>query len=361
MQFIKMKILVVLWVFLLTCVHETHSQGKLYKENVTVQEVNNSLFTGDKYWRGADGAATINLGKNKILWLFGDTFIDTIGTGKRTNSTIIRNSIAIQEGEDFESAFLTFYYKGIPEKPKAFFELPGSNWFWPGHGTVVKDKLIIFLFELESTNEGFGFQSVGWHLAIVKNPSDDPMNWDIEFFKGPDPSGILVGSSAVLKDDKFVYAYGVKEPGTHEVYLIRFEVGQLLTGNFSSMAWWSNNHWVKNEGFEPENAVLFTGHTEFSVHYQKEIESFMQIQSFGFGQAELGYRLASQPQGPWSEPVIFYKPKFVDNQEFMYSAKAHPELTSEGIIITYNINNFDFGKLVHNEEIYFPRIIKLDF
>ena len=87
----------------------------------------------------------------------------------------------------------------------------------------------------------------------------------------------------------------------------------------------------------------------------------MQIQSFGFGHAELGYRLAAQPQGPWSEPVIFYKPVYVDEQEFMYSARAHPEQTKEGVLITYNINNFDFGKLVHNEEIYFPRLIKLEF
>ncbi len=356
-----MKTILVIVTLLLTSVLETFPQGNLCKEEVTVQEINNSLFKGDKYWRGADGAASINLGKNKTLWLFGDTFIDTIGTGKRTNSTIIRNSIAIQKGEDIESSSLTFYYKGINKKPKAFFELPGNNWFWTGHGTVVKDKLIIFLFELENTNEGFGFQAVGWHLALVKNPSDDPLNWDIEYFKGPDPSDILLGSSAVLKDDRFLYAYGVKEPGSHEVYLIRFEIDQLLVGNFSSMAWWSNNRWVKNTGFAPENAVLFTGHTEFSVHYQKEIESYMQIQSFGFGHAELGYRLAAQPQGPWSEPVIFYKPIFTDEQEFMYSARAHPEQTSEGVLITYNINNFDFGKLVHNEEIYFPRIIKLEF
>jgi hypothetical protein len=192
----------------------------------------------------------------------------------------------------------------------------------------VKDKLVIFLSELKGTNEGLGFQAVGWHLAVVKNPTDDPLSWEIDYFKGPDPSRILVGSSAVLRDDHFIYAYGAKEPSTHKVYLIRFEIDQLLLGNFSSMTWWSSDHWVKNKGLEPENAVLFTGQTEFSVHYQKEIDSYIQIQSYGFGQAELGLRLASQLQGPWSEPVIFYKPEFVDEQEFMYSANAHPEITS---------------------------------
>ena len=43
----------------------------------------------------------------------------------------------------------------------------------------------------------------------------------------------------------------------------------------------------------------------------------------------------------------------------MYTANAHPELESDGLIITYNINNGDFGRLISNEEIYFPKIINL--
>jgi hypothetical protein len=105
-----MKMPVVILVLLLTCIQETHSQGKIKQENITVQEINNSLFKDDKYWRGADGAATIYLGENKTLWLYSDTFIDIKGTGKRINSTIIRNSIAIQKGLDIYNASLTFYY-----------------------------------------------------------------------------------------------------------------------------------------------------------------------------------------------------------------------------------------------------------
>ncbi|SHI65284.1 hypothetical protein SAMN05444280_104116 [Tangfeifania diversioriginum] len=52
------------------------------KKNINVTEIDNSIFKKDKYWRGADGAATIELGQGKILWLFSDTFIDQDGTGK---------------------------------------------------------------------------------------------------------------------------------------------------------------------------------------------------------------------------------------------------------------------------------------
>ncbi len=61
-------------------------------EQLEVTECDNTFFRTDKYWRGADGAVTIDLENGKILWLFSDTFIDTEGTGKRTNSKMINNT-----------------------------------------------------------------------------------------------------------------------------------------------------------------------------------------------------------------------------------------------------------------------------
>jgi len=77
------------------------------------------------------------------------------------------------------------------------------------------------------------------------------------------------------------------------------------------------------------------------------------------GHATLGYRLAEVPEGPWSEPVIFYKPHLISQKDFIYSANAHPEIKAEGLVVTYNINNSDFGELIRNEEIYFPKLIKM--
>lgn len=356
-----MKILLVIIVILSVSCLEGFSQRKLIHDSIEVIEIDNSIFTRDKYWRGADGAATVDLGDNRILWLFSDTFVDVEGTGKRSNSTMIRNSIGIQNGTDIEKATIKFYHKGSRNNPEDFFKIPGDTWFWIGHGMLVKDQLIIFLFEEENTGEGLGFQAVGWYMVIIDNPSEDPLNWDIEYFKGPEPTDILAGSSAVLRDSTYLYAYGVKEPATHEVYLIRFEIEELLSGNFLSMDWWAADQWVNNLGKAPEGAVLFKGQTEFSVHYHKEIEMYIQVQTYGFGKARLGYRLASRPQGPWTDSVLFYEPILEEHQEFVYSANTHPELLTDGILITYNVNSYDFGKLVNNESIYFPRFIRLKF
>jgi hypothetical protein len=153
---------------------------------MVVTECDNDFFRKDKYWRGADGAATVDLENGKILWLFSDTFIDFDGTGKRTNSKMINNSIAIQDGNDIGKSNISFYWKSNMKKPKAFFELPGKTWFWTGHGTIVNGKLVIFLFEEKATNEGLGFESVGWYVAIIDNPNENPELWKINYKKGPE-------------------------------------------------------------------------------------------------------------------------------------------------------------------------------
>lgn len=328
-------------------------------EQLEVFEVDNSVFKKDKYWRGADGAATVDLENGTILWLFSDTFIDSDGTGKRSNAKMINNSVAIQQGNNPETANLKFYTGGTVHHEESFFDLPGETWFWTGHGIRVKDKLVIFLFEEEKSSEGLGFKSVGWSLVIVDNPNDEPNRWKMNYVKGPDTFGVIVGSSAVLKDSNYLFVYGVKEPGEHDVYLLRFEIDRVLTGDLSGMEWWINDSWKKNLRDEPKSAALFAGQTEFSVHYHKDLKKYIQVQTYGFGSSPVCFRLADKMQGPWSEPVLFYQPKLKHDKEFVYTANAHPEMDSEYLYITYNINNFDFETLIGNEEIYFPKILKI--
>lgn len=331
------------------------------EEKTAVKEVDNSFFKKDNYWRGADGAATVELSTGKILWLFSDTFIDQDGTGKRANAkTMIRNSIAIQDSISLKSE-LTYYYKGTNQKPDDFFKVSGENWFWTGHGILVKDKLVVFLIEETSTNTGIGFDAIGWYVAIIDNPKDSPTKWIINYFKGSETFGVIVGSSAVLQDENYVYAFGVKEPATHETYLLRLKKGELINGKLSNIEWRINNKWTTDVQKEPKSSSLFIGQTEFSVHYDPKFKKFVQIQTYGIGKASIGYRLADQLYGPWSEPVLFYTPSLKEDKEFVYTANAHPEYKSDGLIVTYNINNGDIDRLINNESIYFPKIIKIDW
>lgn len=325
---------------------------------IEVNEVDNFIFTADKFWRGADGAASIDLENGKILWLFSDTFIDPHGKGKRSNSKMINNSIAIQEGNTLEKGKISFYHKGSQRKPKSFFELPGKTWFWTGHGILANDKLIIFLFEEKSIDTDPGFEAIGWYIAIIDNPFEHPLHWKINYVKGPDTFGVIVGSSAVLKDKNFIYAYGVTEPSSHEVYLLRLTINKIGEDDITEIEWWNEGNWITRKEKHPAPSPLFIGQTEFSVHYQADLQQYVQIQTYGFGAASIGYRLAEKLEGPWSEPVIFYQTQLKNQQEFVYSANAHPEIASDGILVTYNINNGDFKELIKDEKIYISEIHK---
>ena len=87
-----MKLLIFSILFIFVFIPNGQSQVQSKDMQIEVNEVDNSMFTTDKFWRGADGAASIDLENGKILWLFSDTFIDPQGTGKRSDSKMINAS-----------------------------------------------------------------------------------------------------------------------------------------------------------------------------------------------------------------------------------------------------------------------------
>ena len=154
--------------------------------------------------------------------------------------------------------------------------------------------------------------------------------------------------------------FGAVEPGTHDVYLLRWKLNDVYSGNLAKLEWWSNGSWTIRKMMSLLPTKLFTGATEYSIHYDSSLKKFIQGQSFGFGESKIGLRLSDSLQGPWTEPYLFYSPEYEGiKKPFMYSAKAHPELTGDGIYITYNINSFDFDEVLANETIYFPKFVRV--
>ena len=329
-----------------------------YTIQVKFANETDQYFKTDLAWRGADGASSVVLGNGKILWLFSDSFISADSTRSRKGSKIIRNSIGIQEGSDLKTAPIKYYWDKSGKEPQAFFHTPGNFWFWTGHGVMIKDQLLIFLMKVREVKTGLGFESFGWSAVLISNPADEPSKWKMKYLEGQETYGLIVGSAAVLKDEKYLYAYGAVEPSTHEIYVLRWKIDLANSGDLSNPEWFNNGKWATRITRNPVPEPLFIGATEFSVHYDPSLKKFIQIQSFGFGEASIGIRMADSLQGKWTEPFLFYKPGYPGIQKpFMYTAKAHPELQSDGIYITYNVNSFDFGELIENQNLYFPKFI----
>lgn len=273
---------------------------------------------------------------------------------------MIRNSVALQKGYHLKGAEPVFYWKNTTGKPDDFFKGKDSYWYWTGHGSMIRDRLLIFLMKVNAVSGGLGFEVSGWAAALVSNPAAAPDQWKFQIIEGQNSYGLVVGSAAVLTDKKWLYAYGAVEPASHEVYLLRWPLDAAYQGNLEHPDWWLNNHWMKRTQANPAPKPLFIGATEFSVHYDKTLRKYVQVQSFGFGAASIGIRLANRPEGNWSEPLIFYKPVLEGiRQPFVYAAKAHPEQKGDGLCITYNVNSFDFNEVLQNQSIYFPRTIRV--
>ncbi len=320
------------------------------------------LFHQDPRWLGADDAHSVDLGTGRILWLFGDTLVDPVGQGNRRLAGMIRNSIGIQEGADPETATMAFYWgQAQPDRPDSYFPESGATWYWPGDGIRIGTRLLIFLTAVNAASNPLGFTLAGWQAVIVDNPDASPDNWQIIKVKR-DPTGldVIPGTGSILMRDGFVYAFGCDGSG-QRAYLARWPEGNAAAGDLRDTQWWCGEDW----GWRVERrmparpAVLFSdAQSEFGVYHESRISGYVQVQTIGFGAADLGFRTAPFPQGPWGPLTPFYGPPEKTIPGVMiYAAKPHPFLTGAGLAITYATNHLKPKRLYDYPALYYPRVL----
>ena len=354
----KLSFLPVLFLFITAVSNSQTIDTAGYRFDVETPAATKNFFSKDSFWRGADGASSVDLGNGKVLWLFSDGFVCSDSSRLRSKSKIIRNSIAIQNGYDPTTASVKYYWRGSKENPEAFFHNNSDHWYWTGHGVMIKDRLLVFLMKVKKVNRGLGFEVVGWDAALISNPLDDPLTWKVNYIEGQETFSAIVGSAAVLKDQAYMYAYSAVEPATHEVYLLRWGIEDAWNGRLQKPEWWINDRWIQRNSRYPVPTPLFIGQTEFSVHFDTALKKYIQVQSVGFGKANIAVRFSEHMQGPWTDLQTIYMPAYTGvKQPLAYAAKAHPALNGNGIYITWNVNSSDFKELIENQSIYFPRFI----
>ncbi|MGB5749480.1 MAG: hypothetical protein WBM69_21050, partial [Desulfobacterales bacterium] len=142
-----------------------------------------ALFDRQTGWTGADGAYSVPLSNNLILWLFGDTWVGDIKNNAHVNATIVNNTVALQHGMPPPESSVDFYFGRTPDGKTAALIQPadGRGWLWIYHGVVTHRGLYLFLVQIERTEKppAAGFRLIGSWLAHVANPRDPPGNWQI--------------------------------------------------------------------------------------------------------------------------------------------------------------------------------------
>ena len=330
-----------------------------------------ALLHRDPRWLGADAALSIPLGNGRTVWLFGDTFVAKTDAHVRSESAMVRNTVAIQTGADPRTASITFHWRQDSDgSPASFFPERGEHWYWPGHGIRLDEgPLVIFLYVLVATpGQGLGFASTGYAIAVIDDPDAPTDTWLPRVVDIAPSTFDAIPATAVVQDGAYIVAVAIRQEGTHAGTLVRYPTGLLAEGIADGAEWWAGDGqgWVPESSLGPGGPafVLDDAGSECSLHWDERTGSFIHIASYGFGASTIGLRTAPELTGPWSSAVVVYQPPESNGpRPFVYAAKAHPELVgpdAADLVITYATNSFEFGDLFTEQgarSLYWPRFV----
>jgi len=323
----------------------------------------NALFHHEARFIGADGAYSVDLGDDRVLWLFGDTFVARDREHPHVGSAFLRNSIALQTGRDPTTAWIRHHWRrGDDGELASFFAEPAAGvWLWPAHGARLGDALVLFFERLhqEGAPGPWSFGADGWDARLVKNPDDPPERWEVGAVMLPPDggAGALLGEAVVVRGDTLL-AFGTRGDD-HEIVLARFVVADAARGDLSRPErFCGGDRWAQH----CRAATLFApGAPESSVHFDADRGRWVWVASGGFGAAPIVWRTAPAPEGPWSDPtVVFRPPEATRDGAFVYAGKAHPELDGGGaLVVTYVPSGFDGFPASLDGVYYFPFFARL--
>jgi len=327
-----------------------------------------AVFQQTNHWAAGDVATTIPLSDGRVLWLFGDSYIDQVdpATGMAPCVFDARNCVLLQNTNELLHPQTLCHFKS---KDKSFFRPPNAGksefWpcFWPGAGFQSGNTICVYLSEMQKTPAGgmWGFKVIGQSWAKISFPELKVTGY-VEL---PSLNGILFWCGFV-KDEKtdFTYAFGDKNHGiSSDVYVARFATQHPE----SNWTFWDGRNWSGNV----TNAAIIAHAASTSVNICRVDNKFLLITS-EFSVAcdqgrEIYLAVGDRPTGPFSARKKIYRIDDAVNghHPFFYSAVPHPEFINEdGLLITYCINGYEpcvptcvNGRM--NPDYYRPRAIRL--
>ena len=329
---------------------------------------------------GQDGAYSIPLGDERVLWFFGDTLIGERPPGSlRDVFTRLAEQGEPQGHAPFERmptntglllpqqsgrGGLTGY-EHLTDDAGAIRQLvppgPGDRpeWdrTWCLHGVALGDTVYLFYQVIRMLEEkggpfDLGFEIVGTGLAKgdQETLTFERVLHDGEAMWWPYPQPQF--AAAVLRHDDHLHLYGVTgyESGAQQAYLARVRPDAVEDRDayayFAGDGSWSAD--------VVEAAPLFEGPpNELSVSYNDHLGGFLAVHSFNTDGQQVG-RTAPTPWGPWSAPTVLWTVEAAPDKPYpvaAYAGKEHPSLSEDGGRVIYLT-------FVEAEE-YFPHLIEV--
>lgn len=330
------------------------------------------LFRQNPRWLGGDAAYSVGLSQDRILWLFGDSFVaEKIGQ-RRAETRFARNSIAIQTGADPIHATMEFHW-GVSQSgaPTSYFGDRQGAWLWPAGGArAANEALLIFLHRVERRETGLGFAITGFSVAVVENADERVPRWRVDIHDVPRLPFDAVPACAMADGRNGIVAIAVRQEGTHAGMLMRYSAEDIARAEFDEPEWWTGGDggWKRTAAIGPAgpSVIMEDAGAECSLHYDHRAGAYVHFASYGFGASDIGVRFSPSLTGPWEDAEIVYRPPESDApRPFVYAAKAHAELagpSADDLLVTYATNSFDIGDLLSPEGealLYWPRYVRV--
>ncbi len=360
------------------------SQSPCHK--IAGQDQWDGAFAGVSGWTGGDVAASFIIPGNRALWVFGDSFIGEIEDGRRINSTLVNNTIAVHPydpshpGQAPEDRQVKYYWgpNDANGKPTAWVrpsEAGGAKtWYWPTGGGVVLpgpedgSKLALFLIELEKKpgdNSVWGFQVIHDAVAMVDNVDAPVEQWRPCVREISADPAIEWGVAALMSSSPdYVLIYGTKLDASKNRNLV---LGRVKPSEFENFSAWEflgpDGQWLKSQ--DRAEPIVKGIASELSVDKITDQSGGMHLVMV-YSEPPLGNRImirtSLNPEGPWSEamPVFTVTETGQGKALFVYAAKGHAPLSENGtLLVSYIVNSNDFNELVEDFALYRPRFISV--
>lgn len=335
---------------------------------------------------GQDGAFSFPLRDGSSFWFFGDTLIgrrvpdqspwlidgkmvdhrDMSGQG--TYEQMINNTGLILPPQSGSERLRDYRYITEPDgRLKALLPLereehPDLVRMWCQHGIALDDSVILSfikvrMLERNDTPLPIGFEILGSGLAVGSSRdwrfgrvrvNDDDLLW-----KARDPH--FAAAFLRRRDDRHVYLYGaVSRDGKQQVFLARTPQERLAAGDSFEYLIDAAPRWSAD--ISRAIPLFFDMPSELSVAWNGHLNGYLAVHSLLLS-GQIVARTASEPWGPWSEPVVLWQAKVTHPYPLpyafplIYAGKEHPPLSPDGgrtIYLTY----------IEFEE-YFPHLLEV--
>ena len=299
-------------------------------------------------WVGGDSTYSVPLPDDRTLWLFSDSLIGAVERGgdPAPGMAMVHNALV---AEDDEGSLSTIVRDG----PESFFPDPSeTSYYWVQDAKVENGELVVLLSLTRQVDE-HGFEWVRNTIGRVSLPELEVTSIDEGGFDGP-----VAWGAGLMSTPTHTWVYGIEDLESEKhLHLARVPAGSLT--DRSAWEYRTEGGWSD----DPEDSARLASGVANELSVTPFADGYLMISSDTSEpfSPKINAWTACSPTGPWVDPQTIYETPETGGQHFTYNAHGHPELSEDGeLLISYNVNTFDFDELMSTPTLYRPKFITLD-